>query len=438
MIEWPFETEIMPSTRAQRLLGDRVQNARPGEPVELWIYSAFAKDNWVARRLGDLTHADHPGTAIQIGNDLFEILKAEETTEGGYAVRYGLKRWDPQLAVRILLHYTADTQSRSAADYLEEEHKQRLRARILRLFLLAGLAPDPLQREWEEKTALNMKWISAASAVATVLICMVLIQVFGQSFAYTSFFYIILYFLGIESALRPLWIVFSGKPHGTLLLTLPYVLWEGVARPEKRRRKKEYELRFTYDQDEVIRRPATGHLVIRSMLFDDMLAGPTPILFEGAVYRPLHWHQEGKGLSRRLVYELEKVDTDPKGKYREYTQARAPERQKVVEAFTRNRERVQVFALLWGTYPRDEQLRLKAKYHFRAPESTAITAGLFLAAALLQISATILFHPTVLTIAGPVYWVFESLYRLYQSKVHGLPAASFAGYLLGLFLRPPP
>jgi hypothetical protein len=43
---------------------------------------------------------------------------------------------------------------------------------------------------------------------------------------------------------------------------------------------------------------------LRSWYFDTTLAGPTLVGFEGALYRPLPWHQEGMGLSRRWIYDL--------------------------------------------------------------------------------------------------------------------------------------
>ncbi len=426
----------MASRSSKGIAADRRQDAGPGEPVDIWIYSAFHKEHWLARKPGDLTRSDHPGTAVQIGDDLFEVLTAQETAEPGYTVRYGLKRWDPQHVVRRAVAYTPETQSRSAAEFLEEHHGRALRGRILWFFPFAGLAPDPLQREWQKRTGLNMTVVSAASAVATVVFWMGLVQTFGRSLTDQNWFYLI-DFLGIEGIFRFVWIVFSGKPHGTGILTLPYIFWEAIARPAKRRQRQEDRWQSAFVQDEVMRRPETGHLTIRSVLFDPMLVGPQPILFEGTVYRPLHWQEEEKGIRRRFVYEFGKIEADVKGNYREYGTPRPPAWQKAAEAFTRNRDRVQIFALLWGTFPRREQLRLEAKYHFAAAKWTGVTAGFLLACGLLQIWATILAHATIIALVGPVYLVCESLYRLYVSKLHGLPAASLAGICLGLLLRPP-
>ena len=91
-------------------------------------------------------------------------------------------------------------------------------------------------------------------------------------------------------------------------------------------------MKFPYQDDEVIRRSGSGILLVRSMLFDDMLAGPAPVRFEEAIYRPVHWSLEGKGLQRRWAFELGKTEMDPQGKFRECTQPRTPERQKAEQS----------------------------------------------------------------------------------------------------------
>ena len=422
--------------KAPRLLGDRVQKAKPGELVELWIYSAYPKDHWIARKAGDLMHAEHPGTAIQMGEDLYEVVLAEESAELGYAVRYGLKKWESHHALRGVIPYTPETQARAAADYLEETDKQTLRSRIFWLFPLAGMAPDPLQRDWEAKTALNMTVIAAGSALTQILFFMSLVQSFGSSSGDSRLTYAIEY-VGVDAFVRLLYIIFTGKPRGVFVLTLPYILWDGIAHPEKRARKKQFEIRFSIEPDEIIRRPGTGHLVVRSMLFDEVLSGLQPIRFEGAVYKPLNWHREGKGLERRWVYEFGKIDGDPKGIYREYTQPRNPQWQKKAEDLTRALDRAHMFALLWGTYPASEQQRLEAKYQFPAVEMTAATAGLILVAGAIQAWAMRLLGAPVITYLASLYFVLESLYRLYVSKAQGQPAGSLAGWILGLVLSPP-
>lgn len=426
----------MSPTSQGKLAADRVEYRPPGEAVEAWIYSAFPKDNWTAHKPGDQIHIEYPGTAVQLGGTLYEVTVIEEVGTGGYAVRYGLKKWNPHHAVRRVIPFDSKTQAQMAADYLEEAHRQALRARILYLFPLAGLAPDPLQREWGAQTALNMAWASAGSAVFFLLVPFSILFVFRGRLETGPLHYVLLYLI-LESFLRILWVVTTQKPHGSVVLTAPYILWSALTQQEKRAQKKEAQTKFSYEGDEVLRRHGTGTVVVRSMLYDDILAGPLPVRFEGAVYRPLHWHREGKGLVRRWVYELEKIEADPKTKCREYTQPRSPERQRLVEAFTHAIDVAQSFAPVWGVYPREEQLRLELKYQYAAAKNTAITAVAFLLAALVQIWLSILFHFNILALIGPAYLILESIYRLVQSQVQHQPAGSVVGYVLGLVIHPP-
>ncbi len=426
----------MPSAPSGKLRADRLQKAGSNEPVDLWVYSAYPKDKWLARKAGDFIHAEHPGTAIQISDDLLEILTVEGTSKPGYVVRYGLKKWDPKHAVRVCIPYTPQTQARSAAEYLDDQAKHALRARILWMFPLAGLAPDPMQREWEAKTALNMAAVSGFSTLTTLAVYITLGQIYGR-FPPNRGLLVLINYLGVESFFRLLWIVSTGKPHGTILLTLPYLFWEAVARPDRLRQRKEQWVKFSYEGDEVIRQLGGARLQVRSMLFDDLLAGPSPVRFEGAVYRPVAWRQEGAGLRRRLIYELERTADSAEKKFREYTQPRSPERQRVVEESTRNRDRTQALAFLWGVYPRPEQLRLEAKNHFLSTKWTSLTAGLLLASSVLQAWVTLLMGGGIYLLASPIYFFFESLYRLYRSKIHLAPAGSLAGLVFGLFISPP-
>jgi hypothetical protein len=173
------------------------------------------------------------------------------------------------------------------------------------------------------------------------------------------------------------------------------------------------------------------------MLFDELLAAPQPLRFEDKVYKPLHWHREGKGLRRRWVYEFEQIEEDPKLKYRLLSLPRNPQRQKAVEDATRALDRAQVFGLIWGTFPAREQDRLAIKYQFPAVQMTAATAGLLLAAGTLEAWALQMLGAPKFMFVGSLYFVMESLYRLYVSKGQGRPAGSLAGWILQWIVSPP-
>jgi hypothetical protein len=191
-------------------------------------------------------------------------------------------------------------------------------------------------------------------------------------------------------------------------------------------------------QDEVRRVPGRNSLGVSSWYFDTTLAGPNLVAFEGDTYRPIRWHREGKGLSRRWIYELEKAEPEAGVPSREYTRPRTPDRQKAVEDFTHRLDMAQSFALVWGAYPRRDQLRLQLLYQYEGPRFTTITAGLFLISGILQLFLTAALYRTMnFVLACPAYLIIESLYRLYKAKAVGEPAGSIVGYALRLAIHPP-
>jgi hypothetical protein len=424
---------MVPATPLPDFYPDRVIPAADGDPSELWVYAVLPKEGWVPHSPGDLIRADHAGSAIKYRDQVYELMRVEETVEGGYAFRYGLRPWDPQYPMGHLVNYTLKTQMDAAAAHQDMTRTQWLRYLILWLFPIAGFAPDPLQREWEKKTGLSMAWVSVGSAL------------FGLASAFAlrgasedSRFAAVVYYLVLESFARVFWISISHQPHGSLLLTLPYLLWQGLTRaPSPDRTEGAGAVRLTR-QDEVRRVPSGNSLQVCSWYFDTALAGSTLVRFEGALYRPLRWHREGKGLARRWIYELEKVEPQAGVPSREYTHPRTPDRQKAVEDFTHSLDLAQSFALFWSTYPRRDQLRLQLLYQYEGPGSTAITAGLFLVIGVLQLCLTAaLYRTTTLALAGPAYLILESLYRLYKAKAEGEPAGSIVGYVLRLAIHPP-
>ena len=321
----------------------------------------------------------------------------------------------------------------AAAAHHETARVQWLRDLILWLFPIMGFAPDPVQREWEKQTGLNMAWVSVGSALFGLGLACSLRSIGGNS----RLDALVLYLL-MESLARIFWITVSRRPHGSFLLTLPYLLWQGFQRAPSPTPTQDAAALLLMRLDEVRRSPGGNSLRIHSWYFDTILAGSTPVGFEGATYKPLRWHREGKGLSRRWIYELEKVKPEVGVVSREYATPRTPDRQKAVEDFTHRFDLAHSFALFWGLYPRQDQLHLQLLYQHEGPRYTAITAGIFLFIGILQLYFTAaLYRATILALVGPAYLALESVYRLYRAKAGGEPAGSIVGHVLRLAIHPP-
>jgi hypothetical protein len=416
-----------------RFTPDRVVRAVDGGPLDLWVYAVLPKEGWVPHSPGDSVRAEHPGSAIRYRHQIYEVMRVEETAEGGYAFRYRLRPWDSQYTIRHLVDYTLKTQRAATDAHQDMVRAERLRSLILWLFPIAGFAPNPLQQEWEKKTGLNMAWISFGSALFGVALAFWL-----RNGPEDLLYIVIVWYVALESFARLLCIAVTHRPLGSPMLTLPYLLWQGLRQRRHPEPAQDAGAVLQTREDEVRLGRDGNSLRVCSWYFDSTLAGSTPVMYEGSLYRPLHWHQEGKGLGRRWIYELERVELKAGVPSPEHTYPRSPDRQKAVEDFTHRLDLAQSFSLVWGAYPRRDQLRLQLLYQYEGPRSTAITAGFFLVAGIVQVCLTAaLYRATILALAGPVYLILESLYRLYRAKALGEPAGSIVGYVLRLAIRPP-
>ena len=259
-----------------RFIPDRVVTAVDGDPVDLWVYAVLPKEGWVPRSPGDFVRAEHPGSAIRYRDQIYEVMRVEETAEGAYAFRYRLRPWDAQYTIRHLVEYTLKTQMEAAVAHQEMARAERLRSLILWLFPIAGFAPDPLQREWEKKTGLSMSWVSLGSALCGLALAFSL-RNGPEDLRYLS----IVYYLGLESFARLLWIAVSHRPHGSPLLTLPYLLWEELRRRRHPDSAQNTGAALRMREDEVRLGGSGNSLRVRSWYFDSTLAGSTPVMYEG-------------------------------------------------------------------------------------------------------------------------------------------------------------
>ncbi len=145
---------------------DRVVPAEDGEPADLWVYAVLPKEGWVPHSPGDLVRADHPGSAIKVPRSNLRTHVRGGGGRGGVRVSLSLA------ALGSAIHHPSPRSTtpwrckgKRPPRTSTSAKTQRLRSVILWFFPIAGFAPDPLQRKWEEKTGLSMAWVSVGSAL---------------------------------------------------------------------------------------------------------------------------------------------------------------------------------------------------------------------------------------------------------------------------------
>lgn len=255
---------------------DRVVPAVAGDGVDLWVYAVHPKEEWILHSPGDRAHPERPGSAINYQDKMYEVLRLEQIVEGRYAFRYGLRAWDSRHIIRHLVNYTLKSQMEAAVARQGGARAQGLRTLILWLAPIAGFAPDPVQREWEKKTGVSMTWVSTGSALFGAALAFALRNVDSR------FPGLVLYLL-TESLARLFWITVTRRPHGSFLLTLPYLMWQGLHSERPPSSGAVADPLLPMRLDEVTPGPGGNSLRVCSWYFDTHLTGSALVVFEGLI-----------------------------------------------------------------------------------------------------------------------------------------------------------
>src|SRR5438876_8920312 len=105
-------------------LQDRLQPAEAGSDRDFYIFSVHEKSGWRCRQPGDLTHAPHPGTAINYEDRIYEII-AIDSAPAPYNYRYSLRGWEEHFAIRQIFPYTPEIARQHARSFQEKRNQAR-------------------------------------------------------------------------------------------------------------------------------------------------------------------------------------------------------------------------------------------------------------------------------------------------------------------------
>ncbi|MCL4806317.1 MAG: hypothetical protein KJ062_00755 [Thermoanaerobaculia bacterium] len=180
--------------------------------------------SWTPRKPASPGMALHPGTAVRWEDDLWEVVSAEETADGG--VRYELRAWDDRNAIRVLLPYDEASEAEREADGRDLGRRRRQRWLALNLAPHVGLLPGRVQERLETElglggTTLTLASIAAPLAFGTYALLMTLASGFGAGVriggpAVEPLLPLLAYFLP-ESLLRLAVALGQGRPIGSVL-----------------------------------------------------------------------------------------------------------------------------------------------------------------------------------------------------------------------------
>jgi hypothetical protein len=187
---------------------------------------------FTSRRRGKFHRVDHPGTAIRIEGELFEIVHAKQSS-GQWA--YSLEPWDEQLTPRVCVEWGPQAEK----EFLDASRRERIREKKSALAwtfqVLLGFLPEKHQRRLETTLGLDAGRATYLSAWAEFLVSLafpvmaLLGRLGGEQGAPWLFRMVIKLPLWLvvlsgvtllEGLFRLVWNIASGDPVGSFLLAI--------------------------------------------------------------------------------------------------------------------------------------------------------------------------------------------------------------------------
>jgi hypothetical protein len=202
---------------------DRV---RPGEGEQFVLMSRFPKQ-WTPRAAKTLTSAEFPGTAVLWEERYFEVVDAEGLPQGG--VKYVLEPWREMHIMRTTDRYDAEREAERLLEWRAGFSRERKRKSANALALLTGHLPAIVQEELGRNLGVSprrLTLISVAGVYAVVIGLM--LWVAGGMIEQNPrplLFYILTGYLFIESSFRFLVSWLGGRPMGSSLGLIAYLVY---------------------------------------------------------------------------------------------------------------------------------------------------------------------------------------------------------------------
>jgi hypothetical protein len=201
---------------------DRVR--ADGERVVL--LSRIAKA-WRPRAPKTLTSAEFPGTAILWEERYFEVVSADALPQGG--VRYVLEPWREMHAMRTIDHYDEAHEAARLAEYRTQVARETKRKSANVLAVLAGHLPAGVQEELGRELGVFATRLTIISVLGVYAAIIGLVMwIVGGITAHTPLplpVYIVTGYLFIETSLRFGIAWFTGRPAGSAIGVIGYLLY---------------------------------------------------------------------------------------------------------------------------------------------------------------------------------------------------------------------
>lgn len=201
---------------ASAVPSDRVVKPASGSGFHLLIFTMYEKPGWRPRVPASHTRPPHPGSAIDYGGELYEVIDIGPGQGTAYTYRYGLRKWEDRFVVRRIFSYGAEAERAVARQVQERRARHRRHSWLVYTFPLSTWLPSPVLQRWQSEWGLPMYGLSLISALLFALPC--------ADLALHFLFFVdppvraavvIFSYVAMEQGVRAIWIVLSRQAQGS-------------------------------------------------------------------------------------------------------------------------------------------------------------------------------------------------------------------------------
>ncbi|MEO8036681.1 MAG: hypothetical protein ABI837_19760 [Acidobacteriota bacterium] len=201
---------------------DRIRVAEDGRVI---LVSRYSK-RWEPRVGKTLTTSEHPGTAVFLGDEYYEVVEA--TAQGERGARYVLVKWKDEHAIRVADRYDEETEARRAEDYEAAISREKRRKTLLALGILAGHLPAAVQERMGSElgvlpTRLTMLSLLIPFVIVAAIVWDTVSRVMAEK-APSMPLILLAGFLFAECAVRFMIVMTQMRPAGSVAGMLAYLV----------------------------------------------------------------------------------------------------------------------------------------------------------------------------------------------------------------------
>ena len=190
------------------------------------VLSSRLPKGWTARAARTLTSAEFPGTAVLWEEQYFEVVGAEPLPLG---VRYTLEPWRDHHAMRVTARYDDDAEAALAAEWRSAHARERKRMSAAWLAPLTGHLPAIVQERIGAELGVLATRLTQLSLVSELaLLAVTIAYIVSEYMTHRStptWAVVVSAFLFFETAFRFLVVWTQGRPAGSTLGLLTYILY---------------------------------------------------------------------------------------------------------------------------------------------------------------------------------------------------------------------